>query len=257
MWLLKASLPGSLPFLLAALAIGLLLLRWTKTHTLGRRWLWSVLALYLLFSLPAGSRLVAAPLAWGFRPIESAADARGAKAVVVLDGGTARWDAAGRVVEHVNEASALRAIEALRVAALLGRPLIVVTGGIEAPVAGWSLEGELLRQEIVHGGIPPERVVLDPTSQDTRVHAVMVTRLLRDRGITRFVLVTSATHIRRATAAFRVEGADPVPSPAKTQSESSARGWQAFWPSPSALEASEAAMHDYLGLCYYWWRGWV
>lgn len=97
----KLLLPGSLPFLLAALAVGLLLLRWPRTHTSGRRWLWSVLALYLLFSLPAGSRIVAAPLAWGFRPIESAADARGANAVVVLDGGTTRSDAAGRVLERL------------------------------------------------------------------------------------------------------------------------------------------------------------
>jgi uncharacterized SAM-binding protein YcdF (DUF218 family) len=256
MWFLKASLPGSLPFLLAALLVVLFLLHWPKTLATGRRLLWSVLALYLLFSLPAGSRLVVAPLAWGFGPIESAADARGANTVVVLDGGTIRWGAAGRLVERVNGASALRAIEALRVAALLDRPLIVVTGGLAAPIPGWSLEGELLRQEIVHGGIPVDRVVLDPTSQNTRAHAVTVTRLLRQRGITRFVLVTSATHIRRAAAAFRVEGADPVPSPAKTEAEI-VRGWRAFWPSPSALVATEASMHDYLGLFYYWWRGWV
>ena len=256
MWFLKAALPGSLPFLLAVLVVVLFLLRWPKTLTSGRRLLAGVLALYLLFSLPAGSRLVVAPLAWGFRPIESAADARGANTVVVLDGGTTRWDAAGRLVERVNEASALRAIEVLRVAALLDHPLIIVTGGLATPIPGWSLEGELLRQEVVQGGIPADRVVLDPTSRNTRAHAVTVTRLLRQRGITRFVLVTSAAHIRRAVAAFRVEGADPVPSPAKTQSES-AQGWRAFWPSPSALVASEASMHDYLGLCYYWWRGWV
>lgn len=177
--------------------------------------------------------------------------------MVVLDGGTERCGAAGRIVERVNGSSALRAIEALRVAELLGEPLIVITGGLETSVAGWSPEGESLRQEIVRGGIPPERVVLDPVSKNTRAHAEAVTTLLHERGVARFVLVTSATHIRRATAAFRVEGADPVPSPAPMQCDGALRGWRAFWPTPSALAASEGAMHDYLGLLYYWWRGWV
>jgi uncharacterized SAM-binding protein YcdF (DUF218 family) len=84
-----------------------------------------------------------------------------------------------------------------------------------------------------------------------------VTNLLHRRGVARFVLVTSATHIRRATAAFRVEGADLVPSPAPTQSDEVLRGWRALWPTPSALAVSEDTMHDYLGLFYYWSRAWI
>lgn len=257
MWLLKASLPGSVPFLLIALAVGLTLLHWRRTQLWGRRCLQSLLALYTLLSMPAGSGAIAAPLSWGYSPLTSATDARDASAVVVLDGGTTRCAMNGRILDSANEATTLRALETLRVSVLLGDPLVIVTGGLETPVPGWSVEGEALRQELLRGGIPPGRVVLDPVSKNTRAHAKTVTKLLRERGISRFVLVTSATHIRRATAAFRFEGADPIPSPAPLQCDSNQRGWRAFWPTASALEASEAGVYDYLGILYYWSRGWI
>ncbi len=257
MTVVKTMLPGTLPSLLAALAAGLALLRWPRTQAWGRRWLLGLLALYALFSVPAGSRIVAAPLGWGIASIERAADARGAGVVVVLDGGSDRSTLAGRTVERVNGATALRALEVLRVAALLDKPLIVVSGGTDDPRDVAFTDADALRQMIVRGGIPPDRVVLDSTSLNTRAHACILTKWLRDHGTTAFVLVTSATHIRRAAAAFRAAGATPVPSAAPVLDERLTRGWDAFWPTEAALTVSVDAMHDYVGLLYYWARGWT
>jgi uncharacterized SAM-binding protein YcdF (DUF218 family) len=257
MTILKSMLPGSMAFLLIGLAIGLLLSRRAgRTGGWGRRWLVALTALYVLMSTPAGSLLIAKPLSWGFHPIARIEDAAGARAVVVLDGGTERCYSIAGVGEQPNATTLARALEAVRVATLIDAPLVVVTGGTNRPIPGAAPDGDMLRQAIVRLGVPADRVVLDPDSTSTRAHALSVTRLLRARGISRFVLVTSDTHIRRAAAAFRREGADLVASPASGCDRPAAHVWR-IWPSSASLAYSEAAVHDYLGLIYYGIRGWL
>lgn len=254
--LLKALLPGSLAFLLFGLLAGLILSRRPgRGATWGRRLIAALAVSYAVIATPAGAGMMTAPLVWGFQPLSHAAEAQGAGAVVVLDGGTTRCLINGHLHERANEWSASRAAEAVRVARILGEPLVIVTGGTPSARAGWSLEGETLRHEIIRGGVPAGRVLLDPVSLNTRAHALTVSRLLRERGIGRIVLVTSDTHIRRAAAVFRAQGVDLIASPA-TACEG-ARGWQRLWPSSTALRQSEGAIYDYAGLVYYWVRGWV
>ena len=251
-------LPGSPAFFIFGLLIGLWLSgRRGRLAGWGRQWLWALVLAYLVFSLPAGSRLISAPLSWGFSPLVAAEAARGAQAVVLLDGGTSRCRLGGRLVEKLNEPSSLRVLEGLRVSDLLGEPLIVATGGVAVAAPDWSPEAEAMQKELLRAGVPAERILLDPSSRNTREHAVTVTRLLAERGIETFVLVTSATHIRRSAAAFRAAGGKLVASPAPGRCDGSGKGWRAFWPSVTGLAETEAAMHDYLGLLYYWGRGWL
>ena len=53
----------------------------------------------------------------------------------------------------------------------------------------------------------------------TRDEARLLAPILVARGAQRFILVTSPTHMRRAVAAFRREGLDPVPSVAPMRSD--------------------------------------
>lgn len=249
-------MPGSLPFLLLMLVLGLILLRSTRTQSWGQRTIGAALTLYTFFSVPFGAHVLSAPLSWGFTQIESRPQAQGASAVVVLDGGTSRCGTGGQITEGANEVTLNRAAEAIRVSLLLDSQLIVVSGGVTNTNARWSLEGEALKQELIQAGVPTDRIVIDPTSRNTREHATSVSKLLRDRGITRFVLVTSATHMRRARAAFRRQAVDPIPSaaPAKCVEEG---GFTVFWPSLSALSETETSIHEYVGLFYYRLRGWI
>lgn len=252
----KDSLPGSIVFLLIAFMVGLVLSRRQRTRFLGYRWLWGLFFLYAGFSMPAISRLVAAPLAWGFAPLQKVEEARGAKAVVVLDGGTLRYHDSVNLVELPNSASIMRALEAARIYRLLGEPLVVVSGGNLGRKGAWAPEAAALRDLLVKLGVKPQRVILDSDSQNTRAHALNLVKLLRKRGIPNFVLVTSPTHIRRAMSAFHAAGSDPIASPSALPFDGT-HGWEAFWPSPQALLLTEEAMHDYFGLAYYRFRGWL
>ena len=256
---LKECIPGSLSFLLLSMGAvtGLLWVRSARVQRRARVCLVVLIATYWFLSVPMGADLAAKLVAWGYGPLRTAADAGGAGAVVVLDGGTVRYRANGAAADLVNRPGAFRAIEGARVYHLLGDPLVFVTGGTYGEQSVSSPEGGALRDELVRLGVPPARIVLDTTSRNTREHATTLVPLLRQRGIARIVLVTSLTHIRRATEAFEVEGVDVVPSAAAAHSEDRNWRWTKWRPSPVARQVSEDAIRDAIGIVYYWLRGWV
>lgn len=249
-------LPGSIPFLIITFLVGLILLQFQKTRLWGRRWLWVLFISYVCFSLPLTSRLMAVPLVWGHTPILSVEEARGANAIVVLDSETLRYQHRdGNLLELPGKVSVLRALEAVRVYQLLGGPLVIVSGG-GAGEPHWSPEGTALRDVLVRLGVPAPQIVLDSTSPYTRAHAVNLVNIMQEYGITDIILVTSPTHMRRAVAAFRLVGIDPIPSPSASLIDDK-QAWEIFLPSAGALLHTQHVMHDYLGLVYYRISGWI
>jgi len=254
--LLKASLPGSIAFLSIAFAFGLILLSRQRTSRWGRRWLWGIMAAYLVFSIPVTARWLAAPLAWGVTPLESRAIACEVRAVVVLDGGTARFRNREELIEIPLATSALRALETCRVYRLMEDPLVIVSGGVDHADPKWTLEASALRELLIKCGVPEARIILESDSLNTRAHSVNLVRMLKERKIEQFVLVTSPSHMRRAIWAFQAQGIAPVPSPSKSSMDG-LRGWRAFWPSTRALEFTQETMHEYVGLVYYFMKGYI
>ena len=73
-------------------------------------------------------------------------------------------------------------------------------------------EGEMISRFLVLSGVRPEDIVLEHKSRNTHENALFSVRVLRERFNTdRCVLVTSATHMRRATACFRKEAVHVLP----------------------------------------------
>jgi uncharacterized SAM-binding protein YcdF (DUF218 family) len=257
MVLLKSSLPGSIPFLLIVFLVGLALATGQRTRRWGYCCLWSLFLLYLSFSIPVVSRLLVAPLNWEFEPVQTIEAASRVQAIVVLDSNTHRYySSGGLLLESPDEISAYRALEAVRIYRMIGGQLIIVSGGNPAWKPDWAPEASALRDTLIKLQVPSEKIILDSDSQNTRAHAMNLGHLLRARGISDFILVTSATHMRRSIAAFRKEGFAPIPSPSAGPLDH-IQGWEAFWPSPKALRQTEEVMHEYVGLVYYHFMGWI
>lgn len=254
--LLKASLPGSISFLAIASVLGLVLHSRQRTNRWGRRWLWGLFAAYLAFSIPVTAQWLAAPLAWGITPIESREIDSKTRAIVVLDGGTDRFQTREDLIEIPLATSAWRAVEAWRVYRLMDDPLVIVSGGVSRADPKWAPEASLLRDLLIKCGISEMRIILDSDSQNTREHSVNLARILKERKIEKFVLVTSSSHMRRAMWAFQTQGVDFIPSPSKSSMDSQ-NGWRVFWPTTQALEFTQETMHEYFGLLYYFTRGYI
>lgn len=188
--------PGSIEFLMAGtlLASLLLLIPSPRFRRLARVLVIGLATTYLLLSLPIVADAIVAASAAGFSPVQ-AADAGGASVVVVLDGGGRHISIADRSTDVPDPATVLRAFEAIRVYRLLpsGAWAIVSAGGF-GDASQQKREGSALRDELVRGGVPADRIVTDTTSRSTVEHTRFVRSWLNEHHVGRFVLVTSATH---------------------------------------------------------------
>ena len=62
-------------------------------------------------------------------------------------------------------------------------------------------------------GVPAEAIWLQTESRNTYEDAVYSARLLKDKGVRRILLVTSAWHMPRSLGLFQAQGLEVVPLP--------------------------------------------
>lgn len=241
--------------LIAILVVGVALVHGKRTSRLGRWWLTVAALGYWLLATSLGASLVSRPLVRDAGRIESRDQARGAEAVVVLGGGIVSYVSDDLALDDLL-ASGLRIIEGVRVYKLLENPLLIVSGGNTGRRDPPRPEAEALRRAALQLGVPQSRIVVDDRSRTTREQAVTLKRMLGERGIARFVLVTSATHLPRALAAFQAVGLAPVPSASRLRSDVDASRWN-LAPDREWLTISDSALYEYVAWAYYWGRGWV
>ncbi len=154
-----------------------------------------------------------------------------------------------------------RLLMALRLYHAGKAPLVILSGGnnpLFFKKVPEQSESEIMRRLLVEWGIPDAAIEMEGGSINTRENALFSHRLLARRGISRIILVTSAIHMPRAAAAYRKAGFDVVAAPADFQT-----GWTApsemfrWMPQSDAIFKSSEAIHEWLGLWVYRFRGWA
>lgn len=251
--------PGSVPFLLVALIPGVVLLyRRADSGRWGRRWIAALVLMYWIFSMPVTAAWLLERLTPTYEPLLDAGAARGATAIVVLGAGANRYRSRGRELGVVTRPSGLRVLEAVRLYQFLNRPWVIVSGGMTDGAGQGRAETTIVGEELLRLGVPQDRLVLDTGSDDTHEQSINVPPLLRERGVERFVLVTSREHMRRSLRVFQAVGLTAIPSvPDAFPNPLSWRRWRGYLPSMTALEVSHSIVYDYFGIGYYWLRGWI
>ncbi len=221
-----------------------------------RRGLLLFVVLYYVLATPFGAGALTAVSSYGLSPLTTRAQAQGADTIVLLGGGSSTYSLNGVVLTSLAEESILRTLEAVRIYHLLGKATIISSGGLVHPDEHKVPEATIMHRALVEAGVPDADIVDEAASRTTRDQALKVGSLLRARGTTRFVLVTSPAHMWRSVYAFRAVGLDPIPSPSPVRSEI-ARKPPLFLPNGSSLELSDLAIYDMAALVYYWWEGWT
>jgi len=77
------------------------------------------------------------------------------------------------------------------------RYILVTSDAEEAPA---------LAKQLAEWGVAPDRIVIDDRSRNTRDNATRSADIIRERGWSRVLLVTSALHMPRAQGCFRAAG---------------------------------------------------
>jgi uncharacterized SAM-binding protein YcdF (DUF218 family) len=254
--LVKATaIPGSVAFLILGLTIGVLLLYSSRLARWGRWWLTALTAGYIVCATP----IVASWLQnAGHSPtgrLMRAADARGARTVVVLGNGAVTYTDGTRVVATMARNTSFNVLEAARLYALLGSPQLILSGGIVDE--SWQLrsEAETMAASLEQLGVPRSRMVIEDRSRNTYEQSVRV-RGLVGPGAT-IVLVTAPTHMPRAAALFEARGVHVVPSASMvgySPNPPTGLGW--LVPNATSLRTSQLVVYEYLALVNGWARGW-
>jgi uncharacterized SAM-binding protein YcdF (DUF218 family) len=251
---LIASL-GSVTGLVLGLCAGVVWLFAAPASRGPRRFLAVLLIVYAAASVHAVSRGSSWPLRRGFQSFEPADAPPRPYAIVLLGAGARTVHGRADRLGVLTLGGASRVLEAVRVFRALHGPLLVSSGG---PPPGRDMipESETMKAALVELGVPADRIALESASRVTHDEAVLTSQLLRARGIRACVVVTSDLHMRRALAAFRREGLDARPAIARDPLDAQRPVLQ-WLPTPQGMDYSREVVHEYVGLAWYWWRGWV
>ena len=212
----------------------------------------AILWLYLASTPWLAERLLAV-LERPYPPV-AAATLPEADAIILLGGGVHRRRAP-EVMGDLNRWS-----DRLLFAATLYQqgkaPVIVLSGG--GPEGG-DTDAAMAQEILEVMGVPAAATVLEEGSRNTRGNAVYSAAIVRERGWQQVLLVTSALHMRRATALFRQQGVNAIPAATdhRLGGPEEEWVWQSFVPNLAGLIDTHYAMHELAGYLVYAWLGWL
>ncbi|HCC54230.1 MAG TPA: YdcF family protein [Desulfobulbaceae bacterium] len=178
-----------------------------------------------------------------------------AEAVIVLGGGVDPRSK-GRLYPDLQSA-ADRVWHAARIFHAGKAPLVILSGGIFPRRGTGASEAEAMQMFLIDLGVPAKAICLEQRSHNTHENAVFTAEMLRESGLTRVLLVTSALHIPRAMAAFRAVGVEAVPAATDFMVWEEPTHLLRWLPDVRSFSLSTAVLHEYLGLWVYQRRGWA
>jgi uncharacterized SAM-binding protein YcdF (DUF218 family) len=242
--------------LICVLAAALLWVRLRERSAPARRFLVCVFLGYTIVSIHPISYSTGRLLTRGFRPFNAADVPAGRTAIILLGSSTYLahdWEENTRATP--DRTGTQRVIEAARVYRMVKPEWVISSGGRVRAHDGEVPSAVAMRAMLIELGIPESRILLEAESRNTHEEAVVIRRMLPSIPAERFVLVTSDLHMRRALGAFRAEGIEATPAIARRPQ--SRTPWDLNWlPSEAGLSEARAVAHEFLGICYYFARGW-
>jgi uncharacterized SAM-binding protein YcdF (DUF218 family) len=129
---------------------------------------------------------------------------------------------------------------------------VVVAAGGEREFADEQVEADAIAEMLGVLGVPRSALKLDAESRNTRENAANARLLLRELGVRRVLLVTSAQHMSRAVKTFRKVWANShieiIPAPTDVEITRRANSLILWIPSPNALIGVSKALKEYAGM---------
>ena len=117
---------------------------------------------------------------------------------------------------------------------------------------GWN-EAEITRRLLDELGVEKRGITFELTSRNTWENAVNTLEVAVPQPGSRWVLVTSASHMPRAMGAFEAAGWDGIiPYPTDYQTTAEGNG---LFDLLTGFEAVRTALHEYVGSFVYWLTG--
>lgn len=154
--------------------------------------------------------------------------------------------------------SSSRLMESLRLYNKKVAPSLLVTGGdlgVFSPNQWRESDGMLDFFSLA--GVPVENILLEDQARNTYENAFYSKPLLESINGKKFLLVTSAFHMKRSLAIFDKIGLNVVPYVVDSRKRTKTTFPFNLFPSIDALALSSTVMREMVGYIAYWWKGYL
>ncbi len=195
--------------------------------------------------------------AWEMDAVKSSELEENYDVAIVLGGGMAVYDFENeRPIFRGNTDRILQAIHLYNEKRV---DYILISGGPGLLVQREIIEAKILYNYLHHSlGIPDTALLIDSISDNTYENAVYSKELLENIEGDNYLLISSASHIRRANACFEKQGISAKLFP--VDHNSGPRRWDVFmllFPSYEAFKLWDELFHEWFGLLVYKIKGYI
>ncbi|CAB5084894.1 hypothetical protein D3OALGB2SA_901 [Olavius algarvensis associated proteobacterium Delta 3] len=236
------------PVCLGFLVIGLILLFFSKRHTIGKAFVAIGTCMLVLFSFFFVPDQMAYNLEYRNLAVLDIKSIPKPKFIVVLGSG---HDSDPRLPANsqLNSSGVVRLMEALRLHRLLPDARIIFSGwGGSDPVP----HARVMAEVATEFGIDSDSIILVTTPRDTKDEARIISGTVKKEP---FLLVTSAAHMPRSLALLRKRGANPIPAPTDYRfRQPQGIGISKLFPSSENIVTARIVFHEYLGMAWAYLR---
>lgn len=136
---------------------------------------------------------------------------------------------------------------------------ILLSGGSGSPTRPDERESEIILKVLEQTGIPKEDILVENVSRNTYENAVQSALILKNKfpgG--KFLLITSAFHMRRSIACFNKAGLKTTMYPVDPRAHNNIYTPEnALFPHAGALLIWDAMVHEWIGLISYKIAGYI
>jgi uncharacterized SAM-binding protein YcdF (DUF218 family) len=174
--------------------------------------------------------------------------------IVLLGGAIDLDESADRGMLALN-ARAGRMIDFVALARRYPHAQLVFSGGDPRLFPTGLTEADVARGAFFRLGIDPSRIIFEKASRNTHENATLSKSLVHLTPGQHWLLVTSAAHMPRAVGCFRAVHWSVIPYPVDYHTKQQTID---MFPGPvTGLQQVDLATREWLGLVYYWMRGWI
>lgn len=170
--------------------------------------------------------------------------------IIILGGGMAGAVNLARGGYELEDA-ADRFVEGAILARRYPHAKLVISGGSGALIADGEGDAETASRLMVALGVEENRLVLENKSRNTQENAALTRKLINPKPGEVWLLVTSAFHMPRSMALFRVQGFDVTPWPVDYRTPGPRSLGYARRSPVKAMEETSLALREWVGLAAY------
>lgn len=136
-------------------------------------------------------------------------------------------------------------------------PLLLFTGGSGVLFQQKVSESDSARKFFLDFGVPEDFLLIEGISRNTKENAIETAKILRENGLNKIILVTSAFHMKRSLGVFQKEGLEVFPFPTDYRALRIDVNWDTIIPSVGALDTSTIALKEWIGIMAYKLKGFM